>query len=166
MLAPAGSNASEARAGESPAGGCSPTALNIIVTSSEQSFTANASQPSPIGAQIVDDCGTPLTPDRGGVGVTTSFSNGDPGLNMVHTPQGRWTGSWQPRNTSQSYMRATITAFLILPGGKILANQLDMNVSLSNGARVPLVTPGRVLNSPVSCRKLRSADPHLDSDRS
>jgi uncharacterized protein (TIGR03437 family) len=146
VLAPPGSSSPDAREGESTAGGCSPSTLNIILTSSEQSFRASSNQPSTIGAQIVDDCGTALTPDRGGVGVTTSFSNGDPGLNMVHTPQGRWSGSWQPRNTAQSSMRATITAFLILPGGKTLANQLDMNVTLTNGARVPVVTPGKVLN--------------------
>jgi uncharacterized protein (TIGR03437 family) len=54
-------------------------------------------------------------------------------------------------------VRATITAFLILANGKTLANQLDLNVTLVTGARVPLVTPGMVLNgasfvaqSPVS----------------
>ena len=142
----AGTSGAVGRASQPQAGSCNPTTLTILLTSSEQSFTANANQPSTIAAQVVDDCGTPLTPDRGGAAVTTQFSNGDPGLNLVHTPQGRWSGSWQPRNTAQSKVRATITAFLILPNGKTLANQLDMNVTLGTGARVPLVTPGKVLN--------------------
>jgi uncharacterized protein (TIGR03437 family) len=146
VLAPAGSSSPEPRTPGSTAGSCNPTSLNIILTSSERSFTASANQPSTVGAQIVDDCGLPLTPDRGGISVTTTFSNGDPGLNMVHTPEGRWTGAWQPRNTAQSSIRATITAFLVFGNGKTLANQMDFNVTLSNGARVPSVEPGKVVN--------------------
>ena len=146
VMAPPGSAAPDARASENAAGSCNPTALNIIATNSEQSFTAYANQPSTIATQVVDDCGTALTPDRGGVAVTTRFSNGDPGVNMVHTPQGRWTGSWQPRNTSQNTVRATITAFMVQGNGKTLASQLDLNVNVVSGARVPLVAPGQVLN--------------------
>jgi uncharacterized protein (TIGR03437 family) len=145
VLAPNGAGGNSA--GRKDASGCSPSTLQIIPTSAGQAFSANLNQPTTIEVQIVDDCGVALTPDRGGSSVKVGFSNNDPAVTLVHTSQGRWTGTWQPRNPASSTVRATITAFLALSSGKLLANQLYLSVTLATGATVPIVNPGSVLNA-------------------
>jgi uncharacterized protein (TIGR03437 family) len=139
-----------AKSSEQSAASCTPTTLQIVPTSVQQSFTASLNQPTTLEAQVVDDCGLVLTPDRGGAAVKTTFSNGDVGLSMVHTMQGHWVGTWQPRNASSGNVRATITAFLSLANGKTIANQIDLSVNLVNGAKVPLLSPGQVSNAASS----------------
>jgi uncharacterized protein (TIGR03437 family) len=143
VVAPSGGNASEGL--RALARGCSPNRLQMQPTSSQQSLTASVGQPLSIEMLVVDDCGTPLTPQSGGAAVQASFSNGDPALTMVHTAGGKWSGTWQPRNgTPGSTVRVTITAFQALAGGKVLGEQIDLTAGLTSGAKGPL--PLSVLN--------------------
>lgn len=137
---------SPAKPGERLAGGCSPSRLRIVPTSLPQVFTASLSQPTAVEVQIVDDCGAPVTRERGGTAVRLSMSNGDPSVDLVHTQEGHWAGSWQPRHTASGAVRITITAFLALPNGTVLAEQVEMSATLTTGAAVPLVNPGAVVN--------------------
>jgi uncharacterized protein (TIGR03437 family) len=126
------------------AASCSPNALQLQLTSSQQTITASIGQPAPIEMQVVDDCGTPLTPQRGGAAVAATFSNGDPSISMVHTANGRWSGTWQPKGAQGNTVRVTLTAFLALGNGKVLGGQVDLIVTLTGGAGGPV--PLSVLN--------------------
>jgi len=143
VLAPGGGNAAE---GIRPlAASCAPNNLQALLTSSQQTIVASIGQPLSMELQLVDDCGAPVTPQRGGAAVSASFSNGDAAVAMTHTQNGRWTGTWQPRGGSPgAVVRATVTAFLALPGGKVLGGQTDLTVSLTGGAGSPV--PLSVLN--------------------
>jgi adhesin/invasin len=77
--------------------------------------------------------------------VSASFSNGDPGVPMVHTQNGKWSGTWQPRNgSSGSTMRVQMNAFLLL-NGQVVGAQADLTVILTSGTGVPF--PQSVLSS-------------------
>jgi uncharacterized protein (TIGR03437 family) len=94
---------------------------------------------------VVDDCGTPVTAQSGSAVVQATFSNGDPALNMVHTANGRWSGTWQPRSGNPgTNVRVRITAFQAFGSGKTIGGQIDLTASLTSGAKTPL--PLSVLN--------------------
>ncbi|HEV3196479.1 MAG TPA: hypothetical protein VGZ73_01200, partial [Bryobacteraceae bacterium] len=76
-----------------PAAKCSPSQLQMQILTPQQAFTASLSQPVAMEVQVVDDCGTPVTPQRGAA-VSASFSNSDPAVSMVHTQNGKWSGTW------------------------------------------------------------------------
>jgi len=142
VVAPASGNASE---GHRPrAAGCSPSQLQIQLTSSQQSIVAVIGRPVSLEMLVVDNCGSPMTVQSGGL-VSASFSNHDLALSLVHTTAGKWSGTWQPRNgTPGSTVQVTVTAFLPISNGKFLAGQVDLTAALTNGANVPL--PSKVSN--------------------
>jgi uncharacterized protein (TIGR03437 family) len=53
------------------------------------------SYPADVTVQVIDDCGNPVTAMAGG-SVQVTFSNGDPGINLVDTGSGIWEGTWTP----------------------------------------------------------------------
>jgi hypothetical protein len=63
------------------------------IVSPQQGISAGSGQPLPLQVQILDNCGTPVTPQRGGASVAATFSNSDPALSMVHTQNGVWNGT-------------------------------------------------------------------------
>ena len=69
-------------------------------------FNTNAAWPTPIEVIVVDDCGAAM---RTGT-VTTTFSNGDPPLQLVSQQDGRWSGTWAPRNARTPALTVTATA--------------------------------------------------------
>jgi adhesin/invasin len=128
-----------------PAAKCSPSQLQMQILTPQQAFTASLSQPVAMEVQVVDDCGTPVTPQRGAA-VSASFSNSDPAVSMVHTQNGKWSGTWQPRNGSPgSPVRVLMTAFVAAPSGGALGAQTDLTVALTSGAGVPF--PQSVLSA-------------------
>ncbi len=139
---------SAGRAGAFPmaSGNCTPSLLQIQLLSSEQVLTASLGQPLPMQVQIVDDCGTPVTPQRGGVTVAAAFGNGDAELPLVHTENGNWSGTWLPRNgTAGISVAVRVAALLALASGKVLVgSQIVLTVTLAGGAGSPV--PTAVLN--------------------
>jgi uncharacterized protein (TIGR03437 family) len=142
VVAPAGTTDGEGHRALAP--GCSPSKLQIQFTSAQQPITAALGQPVSMEMLVVDDCATPITRSSGAA-VQATFSNGDPAVAMVHTANGRWSGTWQPRSGNPGgSVRVRITAFQAFANGKVLADQIDLNASLTSGARTPL--PLSVLN--------------------
>jgi uncharacterized protein (TIGR03437 family) len=88
------------------AAGCTPTELYPVFTSLSQGLVIPASWPLPIEAQVVDDCGNPVTQGR----VATDFSNGDPRLSLVSLQDGRWEGIWFGRNVRAGQIVITANA--------------------------------------------------------
>lgn len=96
------------RASASPSAAPSCTATQIVPTQTGlvNNFAAAASMPTPIGIQLVDDCGNPVTNSQ----VVMTFSNGDPPLelNLENSSTGLYSGTWTPR-TSGSQVTVTTT---------------------------------------------------------
>ena len=72
--------------------GCSPTQLVLVLTRPSLDFTIVAGWPIAMEAEILNDCGTPLTAGL----VTAEFSNGDPPLALEPLRDGRWGATWAP----------------------------------------------------------------------
>ena len=128
----------QSRPRQAPRAKCSPSFLQVQIANPSQSFTASLGQPVPMEAVVVDDCGTPLTPQRGGAAVLAAFGSGDPQLSMVHTQNGRWSGTWVPRNGSPgSSVRIAFTAFLS-QGTQFFGGQAQLSVGLTGGVGAPV----------------------------
>src|SRR6185437_13790257 len=61
-----------------------------------------------VTVQLVDDCGKAVTAAAGG-SVQVTFSNGDPGINLIDTGSGIWEGTWTPA-TAASQVTLQIAA--------------------------------------------------------
>ncbi|MEZ5354506.1 MAG: hypothetical protein R2762_17890 [Bryobacteraceae bacterium] len=60
-------------------------------------FVSTIGEPTNLTVKVVDECGTPLTPESGASSnVTASFSNGDRDVELNHLGDGVWTATWHP----------------------------------------------------------------------
>jgi uncharacterized protein (TIGR03437 family) len=66
------------------------------ITTLGQSFGVPAAWPVVLEAQVSDDCGNPLNAGD----VVTTFSNGDPPLNLIPIQGGTWQSTWQSGNSA------------------------------------------------------------------
>src|SRR5205823_10680065 len=97
------SNGSVAHIRRGPlADGVTPTKLNPVFTLLGDSFKVAAACPTPLEVTVVDDCGTFVNQGS----VIALFSTADPPLALTPLQDGRWAGTWQPRNASS---QVTIT---------------------------------------------------------
>ena len=121
------------------AGGCAPTKLIPVFTLLGQSFSTSVAWPVSLEVTVVDDCGTAVSTGS----VVTSFSTGDDPINLVSLNDGRWSGTWTPRNTTVS-VSVTATAQTVAPplsGAAIIGGAAKANPS------VPIVRSGGVVNA-------------------
>jgi uncharacterized protein (TIGR03437 family) len=77
-----------------------------VFTTLGASFNAPVAWPAAIDVIVTDDCGSPARTGS----VVTSFSNGDPPLNLASQQDGHWSATWAPRNARSSSMVVTVTA--------------------------------------------------------
>ncbi len=122
------------------AAGCAPSRLVPLFTQLQDSFAVAAGWPNPMQVQVVDDCGSPMVAGS----VVTTFSNGDPPLNLTASPDGTWSGTWQARNTSSS--KLTVTATAVLPD-HITKGSAAVSGGLRANQGAPVINPGAVVNS-------------------
>ncbi|HTM49950.1 MAG TPA: hypothetical protein VL285_14760 [Bryobacteraceae bacterium] len=108
------------------ADGCTPTRLFPVPTSLGSGFSVPASWPVTVEAKVVDDCGSPAVSGS----VVATFSNGDPPVTLNSLKDGRWTGTWQARNTRQQQVTINVAAAdpaLKVSGSAQLAGNLQPN---------------------------------------
>ena len=120
--------------------GCNPTKLLPIFTQLGQSFTATAAWPAALEVTVVDDCGTPLTSGS----VVATFSNGDPSLSLTNLRDGRWSGTWQPRNSLTAPVTITAGAQLVSPA---LKGTASVGGNLQPNVTTPLIKSGGVISA-------------------
>jgi uncharacterized protein (TIGR03437 family) len=127
---------------ESPrdATSCNPTKLLPIFTQLGQSFTATAAWPAPLEVTVVDDCGNPMTSGS----VVATFSNGDPSLSLTNLRDGRWSGTWQPRNALSAPITITAGAQITTPP---LKGTASVGGNLQPNLTTPLIKSGGVVSA-------------------
>ncbi|HTU36077.1 MAG TPA: hypothetical protein VMF66_19920 [Candidatus Acidoferrum sp.] len=128
-----------------PRSSCTPTQLNMVLTN-QNPMTAYVNQPATMGVMVTDDCQNPITSGPG-ASVSVALSNHDASPPMVSASSGLWTASWQPHNVPPMQVTATFTAFVAMPNGKVLANQIIGTMSVQSGASVPVIAQGEVANA-------------------
>jgi uncharacterized protein (TIGR03437 family) len=127
-----------------PSGTCTPTQLIPVFTNLYGGFEFPAGLPVTVQAQIVDDCGSPLTSGT----VLANFGPGDAPVLMTSFGNGQWTGTWLPHGTTPGPAAVGISAQSAsgLQGSASLTGAVDANTT------IPLVTPGGIVSAanPVS----------------
>ena len=119
--------------------GCAPTKLAPVLTSIGTGFSAPVAWPTPIIAQVVDDCGVVV--DSGS--VTASFTNGDSALSLLNIGGGMWSATWVPlRNSAGAGVRAD--AQTLSPA---LAGTVQISGQVAANPKVPVVAAGGVLSA-------------------
>lgn len=122
------------------AAGCNPTKLLPIFTQLGQSFAATAAWPTPLEVTVVDDCGSPMTSGS----VVTTFSNGDPAVALTNLRDGRWTGTWQPRNAATAPVTITAGAQIVTPP---LKGTASVGGNLQPNLTTPVIKSGGVVSA-------------------
>ncbi len=116
------------------ANGCTPARLLPVFTLLGDQFSVASSWPTPIEVRVADDCGNATTSGA----VIASFSNGDPPLPMVSLKDGRWSGTWQARNTRTAMVAVTVTA----EAGGGVRGTAQVTGGLRSNTTPPAVSPG------------------------
>ena len=117
---------------------CTSTMLIPVSTLLPPSFTTAAAFPTPIESIVVDDCGHAISNDE----VLATFNNGDSPVSLVHLSNGRWTGTWTPRNPRTADLTVTLDATQsspLLSGATVLTGTATANPDVPT-----LVTGGLV----------------------
>jgi uncharacterized protein (TIGR03437 family) len=89
LASPAGKDAA---ANYAAALSCSTANLVVSSTILVNEFTAAAGSPVPLEFRVTDRAGLPFTSGN----VTAVFSSGGAALNLIHSGNGIWSGTWQP----------------------------------------------------------------------
>lgn len=118
---------------------CTPTQLLPVLTNLGANFEFAAGLPASIQAQVVDDCGNPLTAGA----VQASFSTGDPAVTMTPIGGGLWAGTWEPLGVAGGPVTVGINAASAsgLTGVTSASGTLDPNPT------VPVINPGGIVNA-------------------
>jgi uncharacterized protein (TIGR03437 family) len=76
--------------------------------------------------------------------VITAFTNGDPPLSLASLEDGRWSGTWVPRNTSASQVTITAQAQEVLPP---IRGSAQIGGTLQTNPAVPVIDAGGVVSA-------------------
>ena len=146
VLAAVGTTLSSSQAGTTPtradagwdgaAQECQPTEVAVVETLLSGNFALSVGFPRALLAQVVDDCGQPVT----NATVTTSFSTGDPTLVFNNHGDGRYSKTWVPSREANSVIVTMQARVPELPEARI---QFAGKVQQAGG---PLVFPNGAVN--------------------
>ena len=125
---------SSQREAGSPTEACMPGRLVVVATRIFSGFTTSVGWPVPMEARVLDDCGQPLTAGS----VDASFSGGEPPLTFTSLRDGRWSGTWSPRNPNNASLVITVQARR--PGPPLLEGQVVIGGSADTTATSPVLS--------------------------
>ncbi len=122
-------------------GTCTPTQLLPVFTNLYNNFELPAAFPISVQAQVVDDCGSPLT--SGSVSATPLS---DSAFIMTALGNGRWAGTWEPHGATPGLTTLGISA----QSASGLAGAIFINGTIDANTALPVVTPGGIASAAVS----------------
>ncbi len=117
---------------------CTPMTLNLVFSLLSAGSTVAVGFPGQVAVDVVDNCGNPMTNG----GVTVTFSNGDPELQLVSLNNGTWVSTWTPEN---QVAQVTVTANASIPGTG-LQGQTQVQLGVQSLGSTPVVGSGAVVN--------------------
>lgn len=123
------------------AASCTPTQLLPAITNLGGGFQMTAGIPAPLTAQVVDDCGTPLTSGS----VLAYFPGGDPSVSMTSRGSGQWSGTWMPHSIAA--VGAATVGIMATSFAPALYGSSGVVGSLAANPAMPLVSAGGVASS-------------------
>jgi uncharacterized protein (TIGR03437 family) len=85
---------------------CTPTKLLPVVTQLGTGPSVSTGWPVAMVADVVDDCGSPMTSGT----VVVSFTDGDPPLPMISLGNGEWSATWQPEYSNPAGVTVSLLA--------------------------------------------------------
>jgi len=133
---------------------CTATKLLPVFTLLGSNFIAPAAWPAAIEVSVLDDCGSAMRTGS----VVSSFSNGDPPLNLGSQQDGHWSATWAPGNPRTTSMVVTVTAQqpevnlqgTVQVGGNVQENPeipfLPMGAMVSAGSYLSIPSPGEIVS--------------------
>ena len=113
---------------------CMPGRLVVVATRIFSGFTTSVGWPVPLEARVLDDCGQSLTAGA----VDASFSGGEPPLVFASLRDGRWSGTWSPRNSNNATLIITVKARR--PGPPLLEGQAVIGGVADTSATSPVLS--------------------------
>ena len=93
----------------------------------------------------LDPLGAVMTPDQRRL-VEALAAQAALAQPLDHVQDGRWMKTFQARALRSGTVRASITGFVALPNGSILADQIEVQINISDASSTPVITPGAVQN--------------------
>ena len=118
---------------------CASSKLILVFTQLGDAFQIPVAWPSPLEVTVVDDCGNFMTQGS----VINTFSTGDPPLALASLKDGRWSGTWVPRNSSA---QVTIVAQGQEPV-PALTGSAQIGGGLQANPAVPVIDAGGVVSA-------------------
>ena len=119
---------------------CTPASLIPVSTLLPPSFSTATAWPTPLEAIVVDDCGHAITNNE----LLVTFNNGDSPVSMVHIANGRWTGTWTPRNPRNADLVVSLDALQSLP---LLRGTTSLFGSARTNPEVPSLAASGLLSA-------------------
>jgi uncharacterized protein (TIGR03437 family) len=110
--------------------GCTPKKLYPVFTALGSNFQTTAAWPTTLEVRVVDDCGDMMTAGT----VTVTFSSGDPPVALTSLRDGRWSGTWQPRDQNARQVTVTVRARTTIP-------PLEGTAQIGGGVQTNNATP-------------------------
>ncbi len=130
------SAATPARVGSAAA--CTPQKLLAVLRTLGSNFASPAGWPSPIVAQVIDDCGSRIT----NATVVASFSSGDPTLALSSLGDGTYSGTWRPVN-SAARVTVTVRANLV----PLTEASVQVQGGVQTNPSAPFVSSGGIVHA-------------------
>jgi len=122
---------------------CKRESLLPVFKSLGVNFPTPLGLPAPVEVEVTDNCGNWFVDTRGS--VVASFSNGDAPIALINLKNGRWSGTWQPRQPSAVPVTVTVTAEV---PGQPISGRVTIMVGLQpSGDDGPIVGLGAIVNS-------------------
>jgi uncharacterized protein (TIGR03437 family) len=128
-----------ARSATAQTSACTPTKLLPIISQLGTGPSVSTGWPVAIVANVVDDCGSPVTSGS----VVVSFSDGDPALSMISLGNGQWSATWQPQNSSPNGVMVSVLA---REGGLTGTLQPPISIGFLGAQTLPTASGG-VMNA-------------------
>jgi uncharacterized protein (TIGR03437 family) len=128
---------------------CQPQTLYLTETAIPDNFAVSAGSPTPLEAVLVDDCGTPIVNGT----VTATFSNGDPGVDLLGIGNGHYVQTWTPVNPSDSLPGGNLSVALQGFAPPLAAASTEVIGTVAKDS-LPAIATNGVINSFIAARGL------------
>ncbi len=128
---------------------CQPQLTYLTEIAVPDNFSVYTGAPTPLEVVFVDDCGTPIVKGA----VTATFSNGDPGIELIGIGNGHYVQTWTPLNPSSSLPGGSLSIAFQGFAPPLQPASTEVIGTVVTGA-LPAIASGGVINSFISSKGL------------